>query len=154
MKEKYRQFYRSFHKGFQDRDPNVYSVLVDDGGVEQNRELKKYFMNIFRLFLLIIALSVIGYTLPVIQSEGILILLPTFFGEMNNLNWQGQFNLDFLTFLLMSAFWTAWRNKFTLRGNLLAIGAFFLGAPYLAIYLIYLSFVCEGDIKLMLLGER
>ena len=35
-----------------------------------------------------------------------------------------------------------------------AIGAFFLGAPYLAIYLIYLSFVCEGDIKLMLLGER
>jgi len=41
MKEKYRQFYRSFHKGFQDRDPNVYSVLVDDGGVEQNRELKK-----------------------------------------------------------------------------------------------------------------
>ena len=100
-------------------------------------------MNIFRLFLLIIALSVIGYTLPVIQSEGILILLPTFFGEMNNLNWQGQFNLDFLTFLLMSAFWTAWRNKFTLRGNLLAIGAFFLGAPYLAIYLIYLSFVCE-----------
>ena len=125
-----------------------------NGGVEQNRELKKYFMNIFRLFLLIIALSVIGYTLPVIQSEGILILLPTFFGEMNNLNWQGQFNLDFLTFLLMSAFWTAWRNKFTLRGNLLAIGAFFLGAPYLAIYLIYLSFVCEGDIKLMLLGER
>ena len=111
-------------------------------------------MNIFRLFLLIIALSVIGYTLPVIQSEGILILLPTFFGEMNNLNWQGQFNLDFLTFLLMSAFWTAWRNKFSLRGNLLAIGAFFLGAPYLAIYLIYLSFVCEGDIKLMLLGER
>ena len=94
-------------------------------------------MNIFRLFLLIIALSVIGYTLPVIQSEGILILLPTFFGEMNNLNWQGQFNLDFLTFLLMSAFWTAWRNKFTLRGNLLAIGAFFLGAPYLAIYLIW-----------------
>ena len=41
MKEKYRQFYRSFHKGFQDRDPNVDSVLVDDGGVEQNRELKK-----------------------------------------------------------------------------------------------------------------
>jgi len=74
-------------------------------------------MNIFRLFLLIIALSVIGYTLPVIQSEGILILLPTFFGEMNNLNWQGQFNLDFLTFLLMSAFWTAWRNKFTLKGK-------------------------------------
>ena len=33
MKDKARQFYRSFHKGFQDRDPNVDSVLVDDGGV-------------------------------------------------------------------------------------------------------------------------
>ena len=36
MKEKYRQFYRSFHKGFQDRDPNVNSVLVNDGGVVSN----------------------------------------------------------------------------------------------------------------------
>ena len=104
----------------------LHSTQLGHGGVEQNRELKKYFMNIFRLFLLIIALSVIGYTLPVIQSEGILILLPTFFGEMNNLNWQGQFNLDFLTFLLMSAFWTACINKFTLRGNLLAIEHFSL----------------------------
>ena len=40
MKEKYRQFYRSFHKGFQDRDPNVYSVLVDDRRVVPNSALK------------------------------------------------------------------------------------------------------------------
>ncbi|HIG42155.1 MAG: hypothetical protein ABGY96_17485 [bacterium] len=111
-------------------------------------------MTLFRFFLFLIALSVIGYTIPVIQSEGILALLPAFFAEMSNLNWQGQFNLDFFTFLLISGLWTAWRNKFSLQGNLLGIGAVFLGAPYLAIYLIYLSFVCEGDIKLMLLGER
>tara|TARA_B100001179_G_scaffold44998_1_gene29915 strand:+ start:1211 stop:1546 length:336 start_codon:yes stop_codon:yes gene_type:complete len=111
-------------------------------------------MKLFRFFLALITLIVIGYTFPVILSEGILVLLPTFFGEMSNLNWQGQFNLDFFTFLLLSGLWTAWRNKFSLKGNILGIGAVFLGAPYLAIYLIYLSFVCEGDIKLMLLGER
>ena len=38
MKEKYRQFYRSFHKGFQDRDPNVYSVLVDDCRMKQDAD--------------------------------------------------------------------------------------------------------------------
>ena len=111
-------------------------------------------MNIFRLFLLVITLTVIGYTLPVIQSEGLLVLLPSFFGEISKVTWQGQFNVDFFTFLLLSGFWTAWRNKFSLKGILLGIGAVFLGAPYLAIYLIYLSYVCKGDIKLMLVGER
>ena len=41
-------------------------------------------------------------------------------------------------------------NKIT---STAAIRAFFLGALYLAIYLIYLSYVCEGNIKIMLLGE-
>ena len=35
MKEKYRQFYGSFHKGFKDRDPNVDSVLVNDRRMKQ-----------------------------------------------------------------------------------------------------------------------
>ena len=30
MNENFRRFYMSFHKGFQDRDPNVCSVLVND----------------------------------------------------------------------------------------------------------------------------
>jgi len=111
-------------------------------------------MKLFRAFLLLIILVVVAYTLPVVQAEGLLVLFPTFFGEIGNLSWQGQFNLDFLAFLLLSGLWTAWRNKFSLKGNLLGIGAVFLGAPYLAAYLIYLSFACEGDIKRMLLGER
>lgn len=111
-------------------------------------------MTLFRLFLATIALVVIAYTIPVIQSEGILVLLPTFFGEMKNFQWAGQFNLDFFTFLLLSGLWTAWRNNFSLIGNVLGIGAVVLGAPYLALYLIYLSFVCDGDVKLMLLGDR
>ena len=62
MDKKYITFYKKFI---------LQTKTLSDGGVEQNRELKKILMNIFRLFffLLIIALKKIGYFLSVIQSE-------------------------------------------------------------------------------------
>ena len=111
-------------------------------------------MTLFRLLLIAIIVTVVVYTIPVVYSEGLLTLLPSFFGEMMRLNWQGQFNLDFFTFLILSGTWVAWRNQFSVRGNLLGIGAVFLGAPYLSIYLIYLSYTCKGDLKRIFLGDR
>jgi len=111
-------------------------------------------MALFRLLLVTIIATVVAYTIPVVYSEGLLTLLPSFFGEMMRLNWQGQFNLDFFTFLILSGAWVAWRNQFSVRGNLLGIGAVFLGSPYLSIYLIYLSYACKGDLKRMFLGDR
>ena len=108
----------------------------------------------FRVFLFGIILVVGAYTAPVLMDYGLLVLLPNFFGEMSHLNWQGQFNLDFLMFLLLSGFWIAWRNQFSLRGILLGVGGALLGAPYLAAYLLYLSFQVKGDASAMLLGER
>ena len=61
------------------------------------------------------------------------------------MSWQGQFNLDFFMFLLMSGLWIAWRHEFSPLGNLLAIGGVFFGAPYLAGYIIYLSVKANGD---------
>ena len=86
-------------------------------------------MVMYRLFLAFIIATVGIYTFPVVSEFGIIVLLPSFFGEIGEVNWQGQFNLDFLMFLLMSGFWIAWRNNFTRKGIALGIGGFFLGAP-------------------------
>ena len=111
-------------------------------------------MRLFRIFLFAIIFVVGAYTLPVVMDYGLLALLPNFFGEMAHFNWQGQFNLDFFMFLLLSGLWIAWRNQFSLAGVLLGIGGVLLGAPYLAAYLLFLSFRVEGDATSMLLGER
>jgi hypothetical protein len=110
-------------------------------------------MNGLRALLVVILVTVVAYTLPVIAEHGLLVLLPTFFGDIAEMGWPGQFNLDFLGFLILSAVWTAWRNQFSAKGLLLAVLALFLGAPFLTLYLLVLSFVSSGDVKVMLLGE-
>lgn len=110
-------------------------------------------MIAFRLLLSAILVMIVLYTIPVVANHG-LGLLQVFFGDIANMGWPGQFNLDFLGFLILSALWTAWRNDFSPGGLGLAILAFFLGAPFLTAYLLMLSFRCGGDPRVMLLGER
>jgi hypothetical protein len=111
-------------------------------------------MNAFRLLLVVLLTAVVLYTIPVIAEYGPLLLLPTFFGDMAEMGWPGQFNLDFLGFLTLAGFWTAWRNHFSPFGVLLGVVAFFGGIPFLTTYLLVLSFQSDGDVKVMLLGER
>ena len=111
-------------------------------------------MLFFRMFLLAIIFVVGVYTFPVVMDYGLLSLFPNFFGEIGQLNWQGQFNLDFFTFLLLSGFWLVWRNQFSPLGFVLGLGGVLLGAPYLALYLLYLSYLTNGDVRKMLLGAR
>ncbi len=80
-------------------------------------------------------------------------LLPVFFGDIGAMGWPGQFNLDFLGLLMLSALWTAWRNEFTPKGLLLGLLALLFGAPFLAICLLALSAQTRGDIREMLLGK-
>ena len=80
-------------------------------------------------------------------------LLPIFFGDMAAMTWPGQFNADFFCFLLMSGLWIAWRNHFSPPGLLLGLGGVFLGAPYLAIVLLVLSFRCASFAEIFL-GPR
>ena len=77
-------------------------------------------MGSFRTLLIILWLALAAYTAVVISRHG-LGLLPIFFGDMAKLGWPGQFNLDFLCFLILSALWTAWRNGFTAIALLLAL---------------------------------
>ena len=107
-------------------------------------------MLILRTVLVIHLAVLTGYTLVVIQNHG-MNLLPVFFGDMAAMAWPGQFNLDFLGFLILSALWTAWRNGFSAIGFVLAVVAFFGGMVFLSIYVLILSLGTDS-IKDILLG--
>jgi hypothetical protein len=110
-------------------------------------------MRAFQLLLIALWLVLVTYTGVVIARHG-LDLLPIFFGDMAKLAWPGQFNLDFLCFLVLSALWTAWRNGFSAVGLALAPVALFGGAGFLLPYLLWLTVSTHGDMRSVLLGTR
>ena len=110
-------------------------------------------MNAFRALLVAIFATIVVYTLPVIANHG-MSLFPVFFGDIAKMEWPGQFNLDFMGFLLLSGFWLAWRNHFSPLGLALGVGGLFLGAPFLTAYLLVTSFAVDGDVAALLLGPE
>ncbi|MCH9672284.1 MAG: hypothetical protein K0U93_12620 [Gammaproteobacteria bacterium] len=110
-------------------------------------------MTAFRVLLVTIFIAIVLYTIPVVLNHG-LGLLTVFFGDIGKMGWSGQFNFDFLGFLVLSALWTAWRNNFSAPGLVLSALAFCFGAPFLTGYLFYLSFRCDQNVQAMLLGEH
>lgn len=62
-----------------------------------------------------------------------------FFGDMAAVTWPGQFNLDFFGFLMLSAWWTAWRHRFSPLGLALAPLALLGGMMFLTVYLLIAS---------------
>lgn len=110
-------------------------------------------MNLFRLLLVLIFLSITGYTAVVVAEHG-MNLIPIFFGDMAAMGWPGQFNFDFFWFLVLSATWVAWRHQFTLPGLVLALFAFFGGALFLSGYLLIESFRVSGSHELLLGQQR
>ncbi|CAM3182587.1 DUF1475 domain-containing protein [Sphingomonas antarctica] len=107
----------------------------------------------FRVFMIALFVGISAYTVPVVAREGIY-LFPAYFGEIAAHRWPGQFIVDFTCCLALFAMWTAWRNQFSALGILLALGALFLGSPFMAAYLLYLSFVHRGDVVAMLTGAN
>jgi hypothetical protein len=109
-------------------------------------------MTLFRLFLAICLIAIVAYTSATIANHG-WNLLPVFFGDMAKMGWAGQFNLDFMTMLALSAIWVAWRHQFSAGGLALSVLAFFGGMMFLSIYLLVHSHRTRGDVKVLLLGE-
>ncbi len=108
-------------------------------------------MILFRALLVMMLIVLSVYTAIVIANHGIN-LLAVFFGDIAAMAWPGQFNLDFLGFLMLSAIWTAWRHQFSPAGLGLGVLAFFGGMMFLTIYLLIVSLRTKGDIRAMLLG--
>ena len=94
-----------------------------------------------------------GDTIPVVSSHGIN-LLSVFIRDMVALDWPGQFDLDFLLLLLLSALWVTWRNGFSPSGMVLAVAALLGGTLFLATYLLILTFTTNGTINQVLVGEK
>jgi len=109
-------------------------------------------MNAFRILLATIFLCILGYTAIVARHYGFG-LLPIFFGDMAAMTWPGQFNFDFLCFLILSALWLAWRHHFSPTGIVLGLLGLFGGSLFLSAYLLIASFSANGNIKTLLLGK-
>ncbi|RPH48848.1 MAG: hypothetical protein EHM85_15845 [Desulfobacteraceae bacterium] len=109
-------------------------------------------MNAFRFLLAIMILWILGITGVVAYNHG-LNLVPIFFGDMASLTWPGQFNADFICFLILSGLWVAWRNQFSPVGLVLLPISVFFGISFLAPYLLFASFKANGDMKEILLGK-
>lgn len=109
-------------------------------------------MKAFRFLLVIYIISIFIITGLVGFKHGWNIL-PIFFGDMASLTWPGQFNFDFMCFLLLSGLWLAWRHHFSPGGLVLGIFGIFGGIMLLAPYLLLMSFKSKGDIKVLLLGK-
>lgn len=108
-------------------------------------------MLALRIFLTALWLILTGYTAVVGWNHGFN-LLPIFFGDIARLGWPGQFNLDFMFMLFLSALWVSWRHKFSGIGWLFALLALFGGSSFLTIYLLALSVQTKGNVKKILLG--
>jgi hypothetical protein len=108
-------------------------------------------MTAFRLILTLILVAIVAYTVPVVANHGI-DLLPVFFGDIARMGWPGQFNVDFLGFLVLSGLWLAWRHRFSAGGIALGVLGFFGGAPVLTAYLLVVSYRADGDWAVIMLG--
>mgnify|MGYP001826031886 FL=1 len=109
-------------------------------------------MNSFRLLLFMIFVTISVYTAIVISNHG-MGLLQIFFRDMAAIEWPGQFNLDFLCFLVLSALWVSWRHQFSVGGLTLGLIAFFGGALFLSAYLFVESLRGKGNANYLLLGR-
>ena len=81
-------------------------------------------------------------------------LFPAFFGDIAAMDWPGQFNVDFMSFLVLSALWLMWRHEFSAAGIGLGILGFFGGGLFLSAYLLITSIHVKGDMRALLLGKR
>lgn len=96
---------------------------------------------------------VLTYSVLAFKNEGS-DLLNLFTTNIQNLGWNGQFNLDFSCYLLLSALWIMWRNKFNPSSILFGIVASIVGIMAFAPYLLYLLIQEKGDLKKVLIGNE
>lgn len=104
-----------------------------------------------RNFIALLFLGIMIYSTIVILKEGPNFMLP-FLGNLASVTWQGQFNLDFASYLLLSGLWIAWREGFSGRGILLGGIAAVLGMMVFAPYLLVRLHQSDGDLSRLLLG--
>lgn len=105
------------------------------------------------LFLGAQTLAILFYTYLAVRNEG-WGLLDQVTKNLMEMGWNGQFNLDFATYLLLSGLWILWRNAYTASSFVLAFLAATIGILFFAPYLMYLLTKERGDMRRVLTGRR
>ncbi len=113
--------------------------------------MKKVSMTLVRAPLMAMFAAVALYTGATIAEHGPN-LLAVFLGDMGKFAWPGQFDLDFMCLLALSAIWVAWRHRFSAAGLGLAVLAFFGGTGFLSAYLLVVGPRAKGRMNEILLG--
>lgn len=108
---------------------------------------------VFKTLLVVQTIGLLIYTFITYQIEGP-DLFGVFINDIKSLSWSGQFNLDFLCYLILSGFWIMWRNQFTTKSIILGTVAMVLGIVLFAPYLLWLTYKENGDLKRVLVGNR
>lgn len=110
-------------------------------------------LNLFKVLLIFQTISVLIYSISAFQNEGAN-LFGIFISNIQSFNWNGQFNVDFSSYLTLSGLWIMWRNKFSASSIAVAIVAMIIGIIIFAPYLLFLLTKEKGDLKKVLIGER
>lgn len=111
---------------------------------------KQYFL---KTLLIVQTIGLLSYTIIVMKNDGFNFLSRAQEFALS-MKWMGQFALDLQFYLILSALWIAWRNKFTGKSILMAMFAMILGILVFAPYLLYLIFRENGSLKKVLVGNR
>lgn len=109
--------------------------------------------KVLRLLFAIQFVAILAYTGYTISLDG-WNLIPIFLEQLTEMRWPGQFNFDFMNYLILSALWVAWRHKFSVQGIVFGLMASVLGILFLSAYLFVVSGNSDGEMKQILLGER
>ena len=107
----------------------------------------------FKFLLVLQTLGLLIYTGIAIQNDGVN-FVGRFLEFIFSMKWMGQFTLDFQCYLILSALWIAWRNKYSRNSIVLAVVAAILGIIIFAPYILYLLSKEDGDISKVLIGDR
>ncbi|MEM9545186.1 MAG: hypothetical protein AAGA77_04400 [Bacteroidota bacterium] len=109
--------------------------------------------SILKALLIVQTIGVLAYTAIAIQNDGF-----NFLGRAQefvlSMTWMGQFALDFQCYLILSALWISWRDRFSAKSILLAITAMIFGIIVFAPYLLNLLYKEKGNIARVLIGNR
>ena len=77
-----------------------------------------------------------------------------FLSNVKSINWSGQFNLDFMSYLTLSGLWVMWRNHVSGKSIVIGLVAMILGIIFFAPYVLVLLVQEKGDLKKVLVGNR
>lgn len=108
-------------------------------------------MSKLKLVLIAITATITLTTVAAFANDGPDLVTP-FLKPIFDLTWQGQFNVDFASYLILSGIWMAWRSGYTRNGLILGLCGPLLGILFFAPYLLHLIRTSNGDPRRLLLG--